>query len=159
ATGGAAHPAGKTGAGAGRFAPVPGRAGGPAQRPGNRHLAAAPLRRLAGLRHHSDHRRGGRRMNELVSLVRRLVREELAAARGPLLGTVTALAAHESEDDANNYEADVALKHDGLELKKVPLAVPHVGVAAPPRVGDLVLVQFVGHDLQQPLITGRFYHE
>lgn len=98
-------------------------------------------------------------MNELVSLVRRLVREELAAARGPLLGTVSALAAHESADDANNYEADVTLKHEGLELKKVPLAVPHVGVAAPPRVGDLVLVQFVDHDVQQPVITGRFYHE
>lgn len=96
-------------------------------------------------------------MNELMDLVRRAVREELALRRGPQLATVTALAAHESDDDTNNYECDVRLKHDGLELPKVPIALPHIGVAAPPRVGDLVLVTFVDHDLQQPLVSGRFY--
>src|SRR6185369_5545827 len=50
------------------------------------------------------------------------------------------------------------LKHEDLELPRVPIAVPHVGFAAPPRVGDLVLVQLVGGDLNQPVITGRFYH-
>lgn len=98
-------------------------------------------------------------MSDLLALVRRVVREELAAVQGPLLGTITAVATHEAEDDSHNYEADVRLKHDGLELKVVPLAVPHIGVAAPPRVGDLVLVQFVDNDVHQPLITGRFYHE
>jgi uncharacterized protein involved in type VI secretion and phage assembly len=33
-----------------------------------------------------------------------------------------------------------------------------VGVAAPPRAGDLVLVQFVNGDLNQPVVVGRFYH-
>lgn len=98
-------------------------------------------------------------MNELIALMRRVVREELAARRGPLLATVTAVYAHEDKDDARNYEADVRLKHEGLDLQKVPMAVSHVGVASPPRVGDLVLVQFLEQDLQQPLITGRFYHE
>lgn len=98
-------------------------------------------------------------MNELLELMRRVVREELAARRGPLLATVSAVYAHEDKDDSKNYEADVRLKHEGLELKQVPIAVGHVGVAAPPRVGDLVLVQFLDQDLQQPLITGRFYHE
>lgn len=96
-------------------------------------------------------------MNPLLDLIRRTVREELALHRGPQLATVTALVAHESDDDANNYEVDVRLKHDGLELPKVPVAVPHIGVAAPPRVGDLVLVSFLNNDLQQPLVTGRFY--
>lgn len=98
-------------------------------------------------------------MKELLDAVRRTVREELAVRRGPQLATVTALATHESDDDSANYEADVRLKHDGLEIPQVPIAVPHVGVAAPPRVGDLVLVQFVGDDVQQPLVTGRFYHD
>jgi hypothetical protein len=98
-------------------------------------------------------------MNELMDLVRRAVREELALRRGPQLATVTALAAHEADDDTNNYEVDVRLKHDGLELPKVPVAVPHIGIAAPPRVGDLVLIDFLDHDIQQPLITGRFYHD
>lgn len=98
-------------------------------------------------------------MNELLELMRRVVREELAARRGPLLATVTAVFAHEDKDDSRNYEADVRLKHEGLDLQKVPISVSHVGVAVPPRVGDLVLVQFLDSDLQQPLITGRFYHE
>jgi hypothetical protein len=98
-------------------------------------------------------------MSELLDLVRRTVREELALRRGPQLATVTALVTHDSDDDTANYEVDVRLKHDGLELPKVPVAVPHIGVAAPPRVGDLVLVEFLDHDIQQPLITGRFYHD
>jgi hypothetical protein len=98
-------------------------------------------------------------MNGLMDLVRRAVREELALRRGPQLATVTALAAHEADDDTNNYEVDVRLKHDGLELPKVPVAVPHIGIAAPPRVGDLVLIEFLDHDIQQPLVTGRFYHD
>jgi hypothetical protein len=98
-------------------------------------------------------------MNELADLVRRAVREQLALHRGPQLATVTALAAHESDDDTHNYEVDVRLKHDGLELPKVPVAVPHIGIAAPPRVGDLVLIDFLDHDIQQPLVTGRFYHD
>lgn len=98
-------------------------------------------------------------MNALLDLVRRTVREELALHRGPQLATVTALVAHESADDSANYEVDLRLKHDGLDLAKVPIAVPHVGVAAPPKVGDLVLVSFLDHDLQQPLVTGRFYHD
>lgn len=96
---------------------------------------------------------------DLIGLVRRLVREELAARRGPALATVSAVYAHSDKDDTSNYEADVRLKHDGLELKQVPIAVAHIGVAEPPRADDLVLVQFVDGDLQQPLITGRFYDE
>lgn len=95
----------------------------------------------------------------LLDLVRRAVREELALHRGPQLATVTALAAHESSSDSHNYEVDLRLKHDGLDLPKVPVAVPHIGVAAPPRVGDLVVVSFMDHDIQQPVVTGRLYHD
>lgn len=98
-------------------------------------------------------------MNELLDLVRRVVREELALKRGPQLATITNLTTHESDDDTANYEADLRFKHDGLEIAQVPIAVPHVGAAAPPRVGDLVLVEFLDHDIQQPFITGRFYHD
>lgn len=98
-------------------------------------------------------------MSGMMELIRQVVRQELALRRGPRLGVVSAVHAHASADDSANYEADLTLKHDGLELQKVPIAVSHAGVAAPPRVGDLVLVQFLDHDLQQPLVTGRFYHE
>lgn len=97
-------------------------------------------------------------MDGLLDIVRRVVAQELQRVRSNLLGVVTAVHAHAGADDDNNHEADVKLKHVGLELTRVPIAVPHVGVAAPPRVGDLVLVQFIDGDLNQPVLTGRFYH-
>jgi hypothetical protein len=97
-------------------------------------------------------------MSDLIDIIRRVVQQELARQRGSLLGVVTAVYPHEDKDDDHNYEADVRLKHEDLELRKVPLAVGHIGIAAPPRVDDLVLVQFVDGDLNQPLVTGRFYH-
>ena len=97
-------------------------------------------------------------MSRIVEIIRRVVLEELARDRGSLLGVVTTAYAHEAADDENNYEANVRLKHEDLELRRVPIAVGHVGVAAPPRVGDLVLVQFLNGDPNQPLVTGRFYH-
>ena len=97
-------------------------------------------------------------MSRIVEIIRRVVLEELARNRGSLLGVVTTVYPHEAENDENNYEANVRLKHEDLELRRVPIAVGHVGVAAPPRVGDLVLVQFLNGDSNQPLVTGRFYH-
>ena len=97
-------------------------------------------------------------MDGLLDIVRRVVAQELQRVRSNLLGVVTAVHAHDSADDDNNFEADVKLKHVDLELTRVPIAVPHVGAAAPPRVGDLVLVQFIDGDLNQPVLTGRFYH-
>lgn len=97
-------------------------------------------------------------MSSVLDLVRQVVTQEMARNRGSSLGVVSAVFPHAAADDENNYEVNVKLKHEDLELRKVPLAVTHVGVAAPPRVGDLALVQFVDGDLNQPVITGRFYH-
>ena len=94
----------------------------------------------------------------LLDIVRRVVQQELQQVRGNQLGVVTAVHAHAEAGDDNRHEADVRLKHLDLELPRVPIAVPHLGVAAPPRVGDLVLLQFLDGDLNQPFITGRFYH-
>ena len=96
--------------------------------------------------------------DNLIDIVRRVVAQEMQRARGCLLGVVSAVHAHASKDDGNNFEADVKLKHMDLELTRVPIAVQHIGAAAPPRVGDLVLVQFIDGDLNQPVLTGRFYH-
>jgi len=95
----------------------------------------------------------------VVEIVRRVVRAELARRRGTTLGVITAIHPHAAEDDDSNYEVDVRLKYEGLELRHVPVAVPHVGVAAPPRIGDLVLVQPIDGDLNQALVTSRFYHD
>ena len=97
-------------------------------------------------------------MSRLIDVIRRVVQHELARNRGSLLGVVTTVFPHSAEDDINNYEVDVRLKHEDLELSKVPVAVGHIGVAVPPRTDDLVLVTFVNGDLNQPVVTGRFYH-
>ncbi len=94
----------------------------------------------------------------LLNLIQRVIRQEMGQQRTSLLGVVTEIFPHEAEDDENNYEVNVRLKHEDLELRRVPVAVGHIGIAAPPRVGDLVLVQFINGDLNQPVITGRFYH-
>ena len=93
-----------------------------------------------------------------MKTIQSVVRQEMGRSRGSLLGVVTTVYPHLAEDDENNYEANVRLKHEDLELRRVPIAIGHVGVAAPPRAGDLVLVQFVDGDPNQPLVTGRFYH-
>src|SRR3712207_939729 len=97
-------------------------------------------------------------MSRLLEVIRRVVRQELARQRSSLLGVVTTVFPHSAENDDNNYEVNVRLKHEDLELRRVPVSVGHVGVAAPPRVSDLVLIQFINGDINQPVITGRFYH-
>jgi phage baseplate assembly protein gpV len=94
----------------------------------------------------------------LLDIIKEVVRQEMTRQRASLLGVVTEIFPHESEDDDNNYEVTVRLKHEDLELRRVPMAVGHVGIAAPPRVDDLVMVQFINGDLNQPVVTGRFYH-
>lgn len=94
----------------------------------------------------------------IIELVRRVVEQEMARSRHSLLGVVSAVFPHAAQDDENNLEINVKLKHEGLELHKVPVAVSHMGVAALPKAGDLVLVQFVNGDLNQPVVMGRFYH-
>ncbi len=93
----------------------------------------------------------------IIDIVRRVVGEEMAHRRGNLLGVVSAVFPKEDAKANANYEISVRLKHEDLELRKVPMAVSHVGFAAPPRAGELVLVQFINGDLNQPVITGRFY--
>lgn len=95
--------------------------------------------------------------SNIIEIVRRVVEQEMARTHGNLLGVVSQVFPHADAKDDNNYEVNVKLKHENLELNRVPVAVAHVGVAAPPRTGDLVLVQFINGDLNQPIITGRFY--
>jgi len=97
-------------------------------------------------------------VSNILEIVRQVVAQELSRQRGARLGVVSEVFAHTAKDDDNNYEINVRLKHEDLELRKVPMTVSHAGFAAPPRAGDLVLVHFVNGDLNQPVVAGRFYH-
>ncbi|MFZ5816347.1 MAG: phage baseplate assembly protein V [Bacillota bacterium] len=98
-------------------------------------------------------------MSDIVALLRELIRAELAHHIPSQIGVVEAAAAHSDPSDNENYGCDVRLRGRDLLLTGVPLATDHLGTAAPPAKGDLVLVHFVGGDPDQPVIAGRFYSD
>jgi phage baseplate assembly protein gpV len=93
-----------------------------------------------------------------IDIMRRVARAELATRRGCRLAVVTATHPHEAEDDENNYEVDVRLKHEDLELRRIPVCTTIPGFAVSPRVDDLVLVDFLDGDLAQPIVIACLYH-
>ncbi len=97
-------------------------------------------------------------MSDLVDIIRAIVRDELKALRLGELAVVTSVFPHE-EDDAHNYECTVRLRESELELRRVPMATPHVGMVSAPQVGDLVLLTYVGGDPNRPIVIGRLYSD
>jgi hypothetical protein len=95
----------------------------------------------------------------VISLIQAIVREELQRIRVGDLGVVTSVFPHSDNGDRDNYACNVLLKNSGLELRKVPVATPTIGMAAIPNVEDLVLVSFVGGDINQPIVIGRLYND
>lgn len=94
-------------------------------------------------------------MNELYDTLRKLVRQELASLRVAELAVVQEVL----PADPDNYACTVVLRDSQLVLKAVPLSTPRKGYAGVPDVGDLVLVQFVGGDLNRPVILGTLYND
>lgn len=98
-------------------------------------------------------------MSTIVSTIQEIVRQEMRRVRVAELGLVEAIFPHSNGDDNDNYACDVRLKNSGLLLKRVPLITGHIGTAAIPNVGDLVLLAFDKGDINQPIIVGRLYNE
>lgn len=104
-------------------------------------------------------------MEGVVGVMKRVAEHEARRVLTTELGVVTAVFPHADEGDADNYQVSVQLKTrllpDGqrMELRKVPVATPYLGFAAIPNVGDLVLVQFIGGDVNAPVVTGRLYND
>jgi hypothetical protein len=95
----------------------------------------------------------------VISLIQAIVRDELQRVHVGDLGVVTSVFPHSDNGDRDNYACNVLLKNSGLELRKVPVATPTIGMAAVPNVEDLVLVTFIGGDANQPIIVGRLYND
>ncbi len=93
---------------------------------------------------------------DLVGMIQALIRSEISKVRVAEIAVITA--SYPSPSDGN-YACDIKLRDTGLELKKVPIAVPRIGFAAIPNVNDLVLVQFVGGNMHGAIITGRLYND
>ncbi len=95
----------------------------------------------------------------LLETIQKIVRDELGRRRGAELAVVQEQHPHAAEDDLDNYACTVALRNSGLILKKVPVATSRMGHVAVPPVGSLVLVHFLGGDINAPVITGSFYND
>jgi phage baseplate assembly protein gpV len=97
-------------------------------------------------------------MSTIVSTIQEIVRQELRRVRIADLGIVEAVYPHGAANDDDNYGCDVRLKNSGLLLKRVPAMTGHIGTAAIPNVGDLVLLTYWDGDPNQPIIVGRLYN-
>jgi phage baseplate assembly protein gpV len=93
----------------------------------------------------------------LISTLQEIIRDELRSVRLAELGVVEQTFPHADDGDTDNYGCDVRLTGSDLLLKRVPVSTGHIGTAAIPNVGDLVLVVFENGDLNQPIIIGRLY--
>lgn len=97
-------------------------------------------------------------MSDLIHILRAVIRDELKTLRLGDIGVVTAAMPHEA-GDTHNYECNVKLRELDLELRNVPIATPHIGMASAPRENDLVFVSYVGGDPNRPVVVGRLYSE
>jgi hypothetical protein len=98
-------------------------------------------------------------MSTLVGAIREIIRQELQALRVTELGLVEEVYPHSGASDTDNFGCDVKLKNSGLLLKRVPISTSHIGTAAIPNIGDLVLVAFYKADVNQPIVVGRLYND
>jgi phage baseplate assembly protein gpV len=108
---------------------------------------------------------GEKLMDSIVGVMKKVAQQEAQKIYTTELGIVTAIFPHAAEDDKDNYQCSIQLKNrkqsDGsdFELRKVPIATSHLGWTNIPSVNDLVLVTFIGGDLNAPVIIGRLYND
>ena len=91
-------------------------------------------------------------MISVVEGVRKIVEAEVRKLHLAELGIITSVYPHTSDGDKQNYECDVRLRDKEVELRKVPVATQHIGLAHIPHVGDLVLLTFINGDINSPII-------
>lgn len=104
-------------------------------------------------------------MEGIIGVMKRVAELESRRIHTTEMGIVTAVFPHSDDADKDNYQCSVKLKNKKLpdgndfELRKVPVATPYMGLACIPNVGDLVIVNFIGGDINAPVIIGRLYND
>ena len=94
-----------------------------------------------------------------VGAIKRIAEEEVKKQRSLELAEVTSIYPHKGANDNDNYECDVKLKNGGNELRKVPVVTSHIGFAHVPNIGDLVLIGYIGGNVNSPVIMGSLYND
>jgi hypothetical protein len=92
--------------------------------------------------------------NALLDTVRQIVREELRRHQGATLAVV-----QELHSGGGEYACTVQTRDSEIVLKQVPVATTRIGLASIPAVNELVLLQFIGGDINQPVIIGSLYND
>jgi uncharacterized protein involved in type VI secretion and phage assembly len=95
----------------------------------------------------------------LLETIQRIIQDELGRVRTAELAIVQEQHPHASDSDEDNYACTVKLRNSGIVLKQVPVATSRIGSVSIPAVGDLVLVQFLGGDINAPVITSSLYND
>jgi len=93
----------------------------------------------------------------MIEVIRKIIEDEVGKLHIAELGVVTSIFPHSNESDKENYECNVRLKYKDLELRRVPVATQHIGLANIPNVGDLVLITFLNGNINAPVVIGRLY--
>jgi phage baseplate assembly protein gpV len=96
---------------------------------------------------------------DVMTMLRAIVRDELTRVRSPEIGVVTSLYAREDDGNDGNHQVNVKLCASGVELQRVPILVSRAGWSSLPNEGDLMLVAFVGGDLNAPVAVGTLYSD
>ena len=91
----------------------------------------------------------------LFESIQKIVQDELQGLRTAELAVVQ----EQHPSDPDNYACTVVLRDSKIVLSHVPVATSRIGAVAIPAVGELVLVQFVGGDINAPIIVGRLYND
>jgi phage gp45-like len=98
-------------------------------------------------------------MSVVMPVFRAVVRDELSARQPLALAAVTAVETNADGQGAHNAEVNAQLHGSDLELQRVPVACGRVGLSAAPRVGDTVVVAFVGGDLNGPVAIASLHDD
>ena len=92
--------------------------------------------------------------NSLIETVRQIVRQEMQSAHNSTLAIV-----QEQHIGDGEYACTVQTQDAEIVLKQVPVATARMGMVSIPAVNDLVLVQFIGGDINRPIIIGSLYND
>jgi hypothetical protein len=97
--------------------------------------------------------------SNIIDIIKKVAENEVKKLHINELGIVTSIFPHSSEGDKDNYECNVRLRDKDVELRKVPVATQHIGLASIVHTGDLVLISFINGDINSPVIIGRLYND
>lgn len=94
-----------------------------------------------------------------MPMLRAVVRDELLDVQPLALAEVTGTDTNADGSGVRNIEVNCKLHGSALELQRVPVATGRIGLSTAPRVGDTVVVAFIGADLNGPVVIGSLYDD